>query len=150
MVHVVTRPDDGRFSFLDGRPLTPADAAVITCDSSMVAHTVTEDGEPLNLGRKTRQWNTAQRRAITVRDGGHCRFPGCDFCHCDIHHMRPWENGGETDISNGMLDCPRHHDMNHHGYRVEGDPNGELRFYRPDGTYLDSTYPAAARQPAGV
>jgi hypothetical protein len=35
--------------------------------------------------------------------------------------------------------------MLHRGYRVEGDPNRELRFYRPDGTYLGSTHPAQAR-----
>jgi hypothetical protein len=150
MVHVVARHEDGRVSFPNGSPLHPGDAAMVMCDASTVNHTVTEAGEPLNLGRKTREWNTAQRRAITVRDGGHCRFPGCEFRHCEIHHMRPWENGGATNIGNGYLDCPRHHHMNHHGYRVEGDPNGELRFYRPDGTYLDSTYPVAARQPAGV
>jgi hypothetical protein len=23
-----------------------------------------------------------------VRDGGHCRFPGCQFSHYDIHHMQ--------------------------------------------------------------
>jgi hypothetical protein len=150
MVHVVRRSDGPTLSLMDGSPLHPADAAMIMCDASTVNHTVTEDGEPLNLGRKTRVWNAAQRRAITVRDGGHCRFPGCDFRDCEIHHMQAWENGGATDVSNGWLDCPRHHHMNHRGYRVEGDPNGELRFYRPDGTYLDSTYPAAARRPAGV
>jgi hypothetical protein len=25
------------------------------------------------------EWSTAQRRAIIVRDAGHCRFPGCTF-----------------------------------------------------------------------
>lgn len=59
--------------------------------------------------------------------------------------MRPWEVGGNTDIDNGFCGCPRHHRMLHHGYRVEGNPNGELRFHRPDGTYLGSTYPALAR-----
>jgi hypothetical protein len=32
--------------------------------------------------------------------------------------------------------------MLHSGYCVDGDPNGELRLYRPDGTYLASTYPS--------
>jgi hypothetical protein len=150
LVHVVARPDGPDLSFLDGRPLEPADAAMIMCDPSTVNHTVTDDGEPLNLGRKTKAWNTAQRRAITVRDGGHCRFPGCDFIHCEIHHLRPWENGGETNVGNGCLECPRHHHLIHRGFRVEGDPNGELRFRRSDGTYLGATHPAAARGPALV
>lgn len=147
MVHVVVREDGRHVSLLDGSPVDPVAGAAITCDASVVAHTVTNHGEPLNLGRKTREWSTAQRRAISVRDGGHCRFPGCGFRHCDIHHMRPWEAGGTTDINNGFYDCPRHHGMIHRGYRAEGDPNGELRFYRPDGTYLGSSYPVAARVP---
>jgi Domain of unknown function (DUF222)/HNH endonuclease len=148
MVHVVARQEGASLSFMDGTPLEPADAAMITCDASTVPHTVTDVGEPLNLGRKTREWTTAQRRAISVRDGGHCRFVGCGFRHYDVHHMRPWEEGGATDIHNGMCVCRRHHRMIHRGFRVEGDPNGELRFYRPDGTYLGSTYPAQVRVPA--
>ena len=145
VVHLVTRHDGRSLSQLDGTPLHPADAATITCDTSIVPHTITGDGEPLHLGRKTRQWSTAQRRAITVRDAGQCRFVGCHFTHCDIHHLHPWETGGTTDIDNGFCGCPRHHRMLHHGYEVEGDPNHELRFYRPDGSYLGSTHPAHAR-----
>jgi hypothetical protein len=123
---------------------------LIGCDASTVTHLVTDQGEPLNLGRKTREWNTAQRRAIRVRDGGQCRFVGCSFHHYDIHHIHGWEAGGPTDIHNGCCQCRRHHRMLHHGYQVQGDPNTELRFYRPDGTYLGSTHPAATRQSAGL
>jgi hypothetical protein len=38
--------------------------------------------------------------------------------------------------------------MLHHGYRVEGDPNHQLSFYRPDVTYLGTTHPAHARRPS--
>jgi hypothetical protein len=145
LIHLVTRTDRPALTTLDGRPLHPGDAALVACDASRVAHTITTQGEPLNLGRKTRDWNTAQRRAIAVRDGGHCRFVGCTFTHYDIHHLQPWEHQGPTDIDNGCCQCRRHHRMLHHGYRVKGDPNGELAFYRPDGTYLGSTYPAGHR-----
>jgi uncharacterized protein DUF222 len=148
LVHVVVRDDSRRASFLDGSPLHPADTAMITCDASTVTHTVADSGEPLNLGRKTRDWSTAQRRAISVRDGGHCRFVGCGFRHYDIHHMRAWENGGGTDIDNGFCCCRRHHRMIHRGFQVQGDPNGGLRFLRPDGTDLGSTYPAQVLVPA--
>ena len=83
-----------------------------------------------------------------MRDGGQGRFVGCYFQHCDIHHLSPWETGGNTDIDNGLCGCPRHHRMLHHGYRVEGDPNHQLRFYRPDGSYLGTTHPAHARTPS--
>jgi hypothetical protein len=147
LVHLVTRDGGRGMSQLDGTPLHPADAAMITCDTSTVAHTVGDTGEPLNLGRKTREWTTSQRRAISVRDGGQCRFAGCYYTLCDVHHMCPWEAGGPTNIDNGLYSCRRHHRMLHHGYRVQGNPNSELRFYRPNGSYLGSTHPAIARMP---
>ncbi len=150
LVHLVTRTDTPGTTTIDGRPLHPAQAAAVACDTATVAHTTSPGGEPLHLGRKTRAWSTAQRRAIAVRDGGHCRFVGCQHAHVDIHHIRPWHHGGPTDIDNGCTQCPRHHRLLHHGYRLEGDPNHQLRFYRPDGTYLGATYPATTPQPAGV
>jgi hypothetical protein len=148
LVHVVRRADG--VGFLDGRPLHPASAAMIDCDCSTVAHTVGDGGEPLALGRKTREWSTAQRRAISVRDRGHCRFVGCRNRFYDIHHVRAWEDGGPTDVDNGCCQCRRHHRMLHHGYRSEGDPDHEMRFFRPDGSYIGATYPAPARLLVGT
>lgn len=68
----------------------------------------------------------------------------------DIHHMELWDDGGLTDVDHGFCQCRRHHRLLHAGYRVEGDPHGELTFYRPDHTCIGSTYPAASRQLAGV
>lgn len=145
MVHLVTRDGGRTVSFVDGTPVHPTGAAAVLCDCSTVSHHLADGGEPLNLGRKTREWSTAQRRAISVRDGGHCRFPGCQCTRYDIHHMQWWEAGGLTDVANGISECRRHHRMLHAGYQVQGNPDGELCFSRPDGTYIGSTYPAGAR-----
>jgi hypothetical protein len=145
LVHLVSRDGGRSFNYLDGTPVHPLDADLVTCDCSSVTHTVGDRGEPLNLGRKTREWNTAQRRAIAVRDGGHCRFPGCAFSHYDIHHLQAWEAGGLTDVANGCCQCRRHHRMLHAGYQVRGDPNGQLDFHRPDGSYIGTTHPAGTR-----
>jgi hypothetical protein len=150
LLHLVNQAERPDTTYLDGRPLDPRDAAMIDCDKSTVVHTTSPAGEPLYLGRKTRDWNTAQRRAIAVRDGGRCRFVGCTNRFYDIHHLQEWEQGGPTDIDNGCSQCPRHHRMLHHGYEVQGNPNGALDFYRPDGTYIGSTTPAGARQLTGV
>lgn len=148
MVHLVRTQQT--VTHIDGRPVHPGDAAMIACDCSTVTHTVDPDGEPLRLGRRSREWSTAQRRAVAVRDGGHCRFVGCRNRIYDLHHIQPWQSGGPTDIDNVCCQCRRHHRMIHHGYTAEGDPNHELRFYRPDGTYIGSTHPAAARLLVGV
>ena len=143
MVHVLIR--DGHPELLDGAPLPPAVAQRLACDCSSVTHLIGGRGEPLALGRKTKQWSRAQRRAIMVRDGGRCRFPGCEYRVTDVHHHNWWRHGGRTDVCNGWLACPRHHRMIHEGWRVTGDPNGTLTFCRPDGTVIGSTGPATTR-----
>ena len=142
VVHLVTRIDSAVTSFLDGKPIDPEEATVVACDTATVAHGVGANGEPLALGRRSRAWSTARRRAIRLRDGGHCRFPGCTHTFVDIHHIQPWEHGGPTDVVNGCLQCRRHHRMIHAGYRLEGEADNELCFFRPDSTFLGSTYPS--------
>lgn len=132
LVHLV-REAGQPVRLVDGAPLPPSTAATVECDCSTVEHEVS-GGAPLRLGRRTRQWSTAQRRAILVRDRGRCRFPGCTRRVADVHHIRWWERGGPTDVSNGMLVCPRHHTMLHSGYDAEGDADGPVRFLRPGGT----------------
>jgi hypothetical protein len=146
LVHLVARSDIRSMTTLEGRPLHPTDASMVACDTSLVAHAVGGCGEPLHLGRRTREWSSAQRRAIAVRDGGHCRFVGCSFARYDIHHITDWEHGGSTDVDNGCSMCRRHHRMLHSGYHMQGNPNGELRFYRPDGSYLGATHGYMAAQ----
>ena len=78
-----------------------------------------------------------QRRALIVRDHGHCRFPGCELRTCDIHHLEHYGDGGRTEVGNGILACPRHHTLLHEGgFRTIGDAN-DLMFLRPDGTPLE-------------
>jgi hypothetical protein len=141
MLHLIIQ--DGHTESLDGTPVSDSVASRIACDASTVTHLLGAGGEPLALGRKTREWSTPQRRAIMVRDGGLCRFPGCPCSRfVDIHHHHWWSKGGPTDVDNGFLQCSHHHDLIHKGgYIVEGDPNGTLTFYRPDRTFIGSTRP---------
>ncbi|MGH9094889.1 MAG: HNH endonuclease, partial [Acidimicrobiales bacterium] len=53
-----------------------------------------------------------------VRDGGHCRFPGCQRTIADLHHQHHWNHGGPTDLDNAFLACPHHHTLLHHGYHA--------------------------------
>ncbi|MGH9055489.1 MAG: HNH endonuclease [Acidimicrobiales bacterium] len=138
MVHLVSRPGES-VSLLGGTALDPADAGRVGCDASTVMHHVGAGGEPLALGRRTRVWSVAQRRAIAVRDRGRCRFPGCERRHVDIHHLLPWEDGGSTDITNGLLACPRHHTLLHRGFHAAGDANRTVTFRRPDGGVIGGT-----------
>lgn len=104
MVHLVVA--DGRCRILGGPPVPPGDAARVLCDCSHVTHVESDTGVPLALGRRQRAWSTGQRRAIAVRDGGQCRWPGCQRTRVDVHHLLAWEFGGVTDVANGVTLCP--------------------------------------------
>jgi len=73
-------------------------------------------------------------RQIRRRDRG-CRFPGCERTRwVHAHHLVHWASGGPTDLDNLATLCGYHHRLVHEaGWKIEGSPNGELIFIRPDG-----------------
>jgi hypothetical protein len=68
------------------------------------------DGRIIELGSPQRCFTPAQRKAITLRDGG-CIIPGCDIPPdwTEIHHVIPDAEGGPTHTDNGVLLCWYHH-----------------------------------------
>jgi hypothetical protein len=146
-VHVVIQHDQG--CLLGGDPLAEAEWQRIACDCGTVVHHHDPHGRPLALGRRQRTWSTAQRRAVTIRDSGRCRWPGCSNTQVDIHHLQPWSEGGTTDTANGILLCPGHHTRIHQGFKVVGHPDDTLGFTRPDGTPIgtSTTRPNIPRLP---
>jgi hypothetical protein len=67
-------------------------------------------GRIIELGSPQRCFTPAQRRAITLRDGG-CLIPGCQVPAdwCEIHHVVPDAKDGPTHTDNGVLLCWFHH-----------------------------------------
>ena len=88
-------------------------------------------------GRARRFASPAQIKALILRDGGRCQFPGCTHTrHLHAHHLLPWWFGGHTDIDNLILLCPFHHGVVHDfGYRIRWQ-DARWEFRRPDGTPL--------------
>jgi hypothetical protein len=123
----------------EGPAISAETARCLSCDASIVALIEDEDGEPLNVGRKTRAISAPLRRFLNARDKG-CRFPGCTntrFIHA--HHIKHWAQGGETKPSNLVSLCSFHHRKVHEGgMRVEVLDDGAVCFIRPDGTAIDS------------
>jgi hypothetical protein len=131
-------------------PSMPAETARrLSCDASVVALVENDDGEPLNVGRKTRTISAPLRRVLNARDKG-CRFPGCaNTRYIDAHHVEHWANGGETKPSNLVSLCRFHHRAVHEGgIRIEILDDGALRFRKPNGNAVDSVAPGFT-QPLG-
>jgi len=106
----------------------------LCCDSDTVVIVEDENGEPLNVGRKTRTIPAAIRRALWARDKG-CAFPGCTHTRfLEAHHIDHWSNGGETSLYNLLLMCTRHHWLLHEGgFTIAKDYLDRWYFRRPDG-----------------
>lgn len=106
------------------------------------------DGRVVEVGARTRTVPPL-RRALYHRDRG-CRFSGCRVRFGQGHHIRHWAHGGPTTLSNLALLCRRHHRAVHEeGYQLDRQPDGALRFRRPDGRLLPEVPrpPAAPRDP---
>src|SRR5881409_3984531 len=120
----------------DGARVPAGTSQRLACDASRVVMRHAPDGQVVEVGARTRTIPPALRRALHHRDRG-CRFPGCGVRFGQGHHIRHWAHGGPTTLSNLALLCRRHHRAVHEeGYHIERQPNGELRFRRPDGRPL--------------
>jgi hypothetical protein len=129
----------GCCEFEHGPSMAAETARRLSCDASVVALVENEDGEPLNVGRKTRTISAPLRRALNARDKG-CRFPGCaNTRYLDAHHIEHWANGGETKPSNLVSLCRFHHRAVHEGgMRIEILDDGALRFVKQNGATIDN------------
>ncbi|SDC68629.1 HNH endonuclease, partial [Geodermatophilus telluris] len=137
-----TGPEAARMGF--GAVISAARARWLACDSTVSRVVFGPDGAPLDLGREQRLADRHLRRAVELRDGG-CVFAGCHAptWWAEVHHLVHWLDGGETNLQNSALLCERHHTKVHHGFRVERQPDGRWRTWRPDGTEITTLAPLA-------
>ena len=73
-----------------------------------------KDGTPLEISRTSYRLTKAMRKALHLRDGK-CAFPGCSNNALDneTDHLKAWQHGGTTGISNLAQLCPKHHRLKH-------------------------------------
>ena len=86
----------------------------------------------LSLGRTRRIATLGQTAALIARDKG-CSFPACDAAPewSERHHIRPWVDGGMTDVDNLTLLCRyHHHNFATRGWTCALNPDG-LPEWRP-------------------
>jgi hypothetical protein len=117
----------------NGLPVSAETVRRWACDCQLIPMVLGAHGEPLNIGRASREPTPAIRRALNARDRG-CAFPDCDrpTKWCISHHIVHWEAFGETTCSNLVLLCGHHHRViHHHGWNVTIAPDGLPTFYPP-------------------
>ena len=91
-------------------PICASTVRRIAADAELIPVVLGGENEVLDLGRGSRLFTEAQRRAMAVRDGG-CIWPGCETppAWCEAAHLTPWFPHGPTDLDNGALLCAGHH-----------------------------------------
>jgi hypothetical protein len=132
---VTIHVDQSALATGNGRSNLPIESVKrLCCDGHAVVIGEDENGEPLNIGRKTRTVPTAIKRALIARDKS-CAFPGCHHTRfVDAHHIEHWSAGGETSLDNLMLLCSQHHKLIHEGgFSIQRDYQNHWFFKRPDG-----------------
>lgn len=115
-----------------GGVLSVGETRRLACNAGIIPMVLGGDSQPLDVGRKRRFYQPAQRKAMAVRDR-ECRAAGCDVpaAWCEAHHLRPWSAGGKTDLADGLLLCGFHHHRAHdRRYDQTRLPNGDVRFHR--------------------
>ena len=129
----------GRCELEQGPSIAVETARRLACDAGVIRIVENAEGEPLDVGRRTRTIPPGIRRALTARDKG-CRFPGCCFKHyVDGHHVEHWADGGETKLANLVTLCRFHHRLVHEGQViVQTLDDGAFRFVKPDGESFES------------
>lgn len=118
-----------------GAHLSNAELSRVLCEGTLQM-LIDHDGQPLWLGAEKRLFNRHQRRALRHRAGGQsaCEFPGCPTTRfVETHHIAGVaEQGGLTDLDNGVLLCSfHHHELHRKRWRIVRN-GSQLTFY--DGT----------------
>ncbi|MCB9400312.1 MAG: DUF222 domain-containing protein [Microthrixaceae bacterium] len=115
-----------------GAHLSNAELSRVLCDG-VLQMLIDHDGQPLWLGTEKRLFNRHQRRALRHRAGGvsACEFPGCPTTRfVETHHIAGVaEDGGLTDLDNGVLLCSfHHHELHRKRWQIVRN-GSQLTFY---------------------
>jgi hypothetical protein len=96
----------------DGTPVSAGELRMLACSADLIPVVLGSDSQVLDMGMAVRLAPPPLRRAVGLRDGG-CAFPGCTtpIRHCDLHHVRPWQEGGPTNRDNTVALCRVHHTL---------------------------------------
>jgi hypothetical protein len=106
----------------------------LLCDAVFRRAVLGNDGEVLAFGKARYPFSSAQRKAMIARDGDTCLLCDAPVAWTDAHHVKEFYTHGavgKTDVDNGVLLCPRDHDLIHHTKWQVGMINGTPHVLAP-------------------
>lgn len=122
--------------FPDAQTLYPLNEAQPGVNVTQISTHIAQhyDGR-YDLKRQHRLADPRLQALVLARDRG-CIFPRCDAIPttCEINHIRPWNQGGETNLDNLAALCPHHHWILDHArskYRIQTRPGQAPRIIEP-------------------
>jgi len=112
--------------------LSAGEARRLACTAGTLPAVLGTKSVALDLGRGSRLFSDSQRVAKGLEHPT-CAATGCErpYAWCELHHRRPWAQGGKTDLQNAILLCHQHHQWIHDtGFNHQSMPDGSVRFSR--------------------
>ncbi|GAB3860784.1 hypothetical protein GCM10028801_23960 [Nocardioides maradonensis] len=119
-------------AMLGSTVVSASEARRLACTAKIIPAVLGGTSEVLDLGRGRRRYAPHQRKAMCLRDK-RCRADGCTIpaAWTEAHHLKPWSQGGKTDLADGVLLCSHHHHRAHdQRYTMTKLASGDFRFHR--------------------
>ena len=117
-----------------GTPLPVETIRRMACDAGIIPIVLGGAGQALDVGRERRLATRAQRMALRAQyptcgmDAG-CNVP---FDDCQIHHIKPWKDGGHTNLDLMCPGCDHHHHLAHEGgWTLTRNQDGTWQLHPP-------------------
>lgn len=122
-------------AFIEGQsePVSMETVERLSCCGTVTPIKFDGKGQPLELGREQRLFSRHQRTVLAVRDGG-CMFGNCERppSWTEAHHIVPWQDGGKTNIRDGILLCRHHHlELHNKHWSIVRDADGRYWLIPP-------------------
>jgi hypothetical protein len=102
----------------DGTVITPGQVLPVLERADVERVIFDGPSKVIDIGVRRRLFTGATRTAVQIRDRT-CTHPSCDQPAeaCEIDHIVPYENGGETTQANARCSCRYHHRWHHRHHR---------------------------------
>jgi len=114
----------------NGPKISNQEVRRLLCEASILPLIMGGRSLPLDLGRSSRLFTKNQWIALSAIHET-CTAQGCTrpFAWTELHHKKPWSEGGPTDLDNAAPLCGHHHRRIHDDtYEHQWLPDGTVRF----------------------